>query len=304
MSSRATSRFTVVTKEVFWTPAVASVAAVSGVSFFWSSLRYTLFASVHFNLSTLNWVLSWHWQSWLAFWSFVMTMVIFKGTVDAIHRREEKISALDQHSLNLREKLQQATTSLESGQEKTRQLEAGLEGIRSSYNQLQTVNRALKAQLDRAAGLSLSLKTEGYRKRIWIATHQSLESAPIHALVSDLTLTIYNHGEKPVRLHGCKIWKLHATEQIQELPIETLSTPQEPTNISVTDCILRILSRSERPYFKGLPGKCTIRISVSYFRHAEACADEKSQDFELVCVQQGGATTLRIEATEISATQP
>jgi hypothetical protein len=303
MSPLNSSSFGSITKEVFWRPAVGFIAAVSALSTFWSSLRYTLLADMHFNWKVLQWVLSWHWQTWVAFWSVVWIGIIFKGTVDAIHRREILIATANERSLKLEERLQQATSSLESAAEKIQQHEAALSELRSSCEQLQLVSKELRTQLDKAAGLSLSLKAGENRRRVWMTVHGPSESQPIHALISDLTLLIYNHGEKPVRLHGCKIWKLHATEKTQELLIETLSTPQAPTAIDVMDPILRLISGSDRPYFNGLPGKCTVRITVKYFRHAEASEDEKSQDFEIVCVQQGGPTVLRIEVTEVSATQ-
>lgn len=171
------------------------IAAVSALSTFWSSLRYTLLANLHFNSKILQWVLSWHWQTWVAFWSVVWIGVILKGTVDAIHQREEKINGSEQHSLELEEKLQQVTSILESTAEKTQQQEAALAELRSSYDKLQLVKQKLKTQLDKAAGLSLSLKTEGHRKRLLMTTQQSSENQLIHAQASELTLVIYNHGK-------------------------------------------------------------------------------------------------------------
>lgn len=116
---------------------MASVAAVSGFSF----------ASVHFNWNIVNWILSWHWQSWLTFWFGVMIAVIFKGTVDAIHRCEVLIAAADQHQRALEENVRQLSDSIEAEKRSTQALQAELANIQSSFTHLQEEKQKLETKL-------------------------------------------------------------------------------------------------------------------------------------------------------------
>jgi hypothetical protein len=66
MSQPAAPGLTRIIKEVFLGPAVAMIAAFSTLSTFLVLIRSTILANVNLRWNVVRWILSWHWQTWIA----------------------------------------------------------------------------------------------------------------------------------------------------------------------------------------------------------------------------------------------
>lgn len=281
---------------------MALVAGLSTISTFLSALRHTVFASLNFNSKAIEYVLSWNWRAWLALWSVVWICVILKGTLAAVRRREAQIAAADRHRIGLEENAKQISRSLDSERQKTRQLEAELSEVRRLRDMLQVENRELKARQDKTVSLSLSLRTEDKPRVFMTGKGQNSFGDPDRVAVSVVTLLIYNHGERPVPLRGCKIWKLHATEATQELRIHGVVTSTTPLLVDITKPLLDALSGGGPFDFTSLQGEYTLRLAVA---DSEGSGEIEAEphDFQLTCTPWWGGQGLRIEAQESRSEQ-
>jgi hypothetical protein len=150
--------------------------------------------------------------------------------------------------------------------------------------------------------LSVSLRTEQLPKAILMGTGQDSFGQSFQVHVSEMTLLIYNHGEKPVVLRGCKLWKLHATQQIREISLHEVATSSAPVYVNVTEPLVRVISDSPTLNFSSLQGKYSIRIVITY-RQGSTMQDAEPRDFQLICKPWKGTGTLRIDANEIPVQQ-
>jgi hypothetical protein len=298
MDQRVFSSLSAIIKEVFWRRAVALVAGLSTISFFISLLRHTVFASFNLNWKVAEWVLSWHWQAWVALWSVVWIFVILKGAVDTVHRREKLLATSE-------ENLKKLNSDLESERDTIRKLRSELSEQQTRLARLESENRALATKADTAGqlvNLSLSLRTEETPQAILMGTGRDSLGQPFQVHVTEMTLLIYSHGDKPVVLRRCKLWKLHATEQIREIPLHEVATLTSPVCVNVTEPLVRVISESPTLDFTSLQGKYTIRIVITYCQGVTT-EDAEPRDFQLVCKPWRGSGTLRIDANEIPAQQ-
>jgi FtsZ-binding cell division protein ZapB len=202
----------------------------------------------------------------------------------------------------LEENARGISNALDSERTRTTQLEAELSEARRSRDRLEAENQELKAQQEKAVRLSLSLKTEERLRPILTRPTQDSFGAPNYVHVSEMTLLIYNHGERPVAPRGCKIWKLHATEATQELPIHGVVTSAAPMPVDITVPLLHAISGNKPIDFASLQGKCSLRIVVAY-SEGSVHKDAEPRDFELSCKPWRGGMTLRIEAIEVTSEQ-
>lgn len=275
---------------------MASIAAASGVSFVWSSLRYTVFGSIHFDWNFVNWVLSWRWQSWLSFWSVVMIGVIFKGTVDTVERREKIIREVEKESLDLDAKLAETASLLEEAKKQSAELQKQLSEARSLCVSLQKQKESLQATLPKVPNLSISLRTEQTTKAIVMDKSQfDYQKVLVHPSI--MTLLIYSHGSNPVVLSNYKLWKLHAVEKTKEEKVHNVAKPGDPVRVDITNNLLEIIAGTKNPTWTDLPGTYQIRICVAY-SDGTSTRDADPHDFKIICKQVGG-TALHMEAEEI-----
>lgn len=228
----------------------------------------------------VKWVPSWQPKTWIIVLLVIWIFAIFKGTVSTV-RRIEKDAA---------EKMAKSEVNHES--EITRR--------DSQIEDLKRTVESLKAQ--RQVSLSISLKTGEKPKAILMGSSQDASGQPIQAYVSEMTLLIYNHGERPVVLRGCKLWKLHATESIQEFTLHDVVTSSAPSCVDITEPVLRAISGSKTFNFVSLQGKYSVRIVIAYSQGLSV-EDARPHDFQLSCRPWRGGTTLRIDANEITQEQ-
>jgi hypothetical protein len=162
-----------------------------------------------------------------------------------------------------------------------------------------------QVQLDsarRLARLSVSLKTEQRNRPFFMKSLHSSSGGQLQANVSEMSLMVYNHVEKPVRLKGYKLWKLEAVEPTQEIALHDVVTAEVPKAVDATEPILGAISDTPIYIFESLLGEYVIRIVVTYFQES-ASVDTEPYDFRITCKRSGGGMTLRIEAGEIPQTQ-
>lgn len=201
------------------------------------------------------------------------------------------ISPADLHAMqnNQIEKLSNVKDSAyEAQSEKIKFLEAKIKGLETTD----------KVEADRRkVTLSASLKTEDRFKVLLMKISSQISGdQSVHAHVSEMTLVIYNHGEKAVRLRGCKLWILGAVESAQEFPLHDFLTPDAPATIQMTELLLRVISRQPNYSFDSLPGRYTIRVVVTYSQDPNP-ADSQTFDFQVACRHEGAA--VKIVADEI-----
>jgi hypothetical protein len=189
----------------------------------------------------------------------------------AVELAKEKKSAEDDQSAQVKEL-----------QEKARQLEdaARMEADRRKVN------------------LSASLKTEPRSKPLIMRMSSQFSVAQsILVHVPEMSLVIYNHGEKAVRLRGYKLWKLAAVEASEEITLHDMVSPSTPAYVDVTEPLLRVVSGQAQHEFESLLGTCRIRLVVTYADDSKP-VDSQPQDFQITCQRAGGAA-IRILADEI-----
>jgi hypothetical protein len=174
--------------------------------------------------------------------------------------------------------------------EKIKSLEAGIKELETTA----------KAAADRQkVKLSVSLKTEATPKPILMKISSQFSAqqfAPIY--VPEMTLVIYNQGEKPVRLRKYKLWKLAAVEPSQENNLHGMVGPSAPENVDVTEPLLHVISGQAKHDLDSLLGTCRIRVVVTYSEDSKQ-ADSQPQDFQITCERSGGGA-IKIIADEIT----
>jgi hypothetical protein len=192
---------------------------------------------------------------------------------------EEKTKELDEQKKSAEDRESKQGREL---QEKIKQLEDAA--------RMEAEHRKIK--------ISASLKVESRSKSVIMKIRDQFSShQSIVAHVREVSLMIYNHGEKPVRLRGYKLWKLAAVEASQEITLHEVVSPATPTSIDVTEPLLRVISSQPQYIFDSFLGTYTIRVLITYFGDSKP-VDSRSHDFQLIC-QRGSGTAITITAEEI-----
>lgn len=164
----------------------------------------------------------------------------------------------------------------------------------------ENLSKELAEQRVRKIKLSASLKTGGGFADAFMTISSRFSAQPLtHIAVSNATLVIYNHGEKPVRLMGYKLWKLNAVEKVLECPLHEMLGPYPPINIDVTGPLVQVISGQAQPNFESVPGEYKIRFEVS-FRQESDQPESQTFDFHLTCQREKGGLTLKLSANEIT----
>lgn len=177
------------------------------------------------------------------------------------------------------------------------------EQVKALQNRVLELEEAARIDVElQKVNLSLSLKTEDTPKAILMGTGQDSSGQPFQVHVTEMTLLIYNHGEKPVVLRGCKLWKLHATQQTREISLHGVATSATPVYVDVTEPLVRTISDNPTLNFVSLQGKYTVRIMVMHCQGATTISAQP-RDFQITCKPWRGSGTLRIEASEIPTEQ-
>lgn len=276
--------------------AVGTVTAASSLAWFLGLIRDTL---VPFKWRHLLVVIpNWSWRTWLTIWSISIVLVMLEGCYRVVRKRENLIATGNRHQLEQEENIGKLTDTVASQTVKTLELERQLSELRNSYDQLEKVNQELKAELEKRAQLSVSLRTEKTPRAIGMGSSQDVNSQRIEVRVTEITLLIYNHGEKPVVVRGCKLWELHAIEAIQDFELHGVVTSDVPKEADITELLLRTISGKSTLNFSSLQGKHTVRVVIKYSdgsTHKEA----EPQNFQVICGRWMGGPTLRIDAHEI-----
>jgi hypothetical protein len=150
----------------------------------------------------------------------------------------------------------------------------------------------------RKVKLSVSLKTEPSSKPLLMKMSTQFSTHPIVTInVSEMTLVIYNQGEKSVRLRKYNLWKLAAVEASQENNLHDMVNPSVPANVDVTEPLLHVISGQAQYDLDSLLGTCRIRVVVTYLEDSKQ-ADSEPQDFQITCERAGGGA-IKIIADEI-----
>jgi len=242
------------------------------------------------------------WQALKSFaWPYILLILVLtlisaaKAPVVLDKSRKQEIDDLQTQNKSIAEELLQAKQKaqtieydrVKSLQEKIRELETSIEADKKSQK----------------VRLSFSIKTEeGFKPVFMRMSSQFSGEQHIHAHVSGMSLVIYNHGEKSVRLRGYKLWKHEAVEPTEEIALHDVVSPDAPNVVDVTQPLLRVISGAPTSDFESLPGKCTVRFVVTYSEDSVP-VDGQPYDFELTCKRWGGGTTLKIEAREVHQQQ-
>jgi hypothetical protein len=147
--------------------------------------------------------------------------------------------------------------------------------------------------------LSASLKTEARSKPILMRMSTPISTHPLVVInVSEMTLVIYNQGERPVRLRKYKLWKLAAVEASQESNLHDMVDPSVPANVDVTEPLLHVISGQAQHDPDSVLGTCRIRVVVTYSEDLKQ-ADSQPQDFQITS-QRIGEAAIKIIADEIT----
>lgn len=274
------------------------IAGLSSLSTFVSLLRHTVFSSVTLSWKPLEWVLSWQWQTWMALWSVVWIFVILKGTIDAVHRREDKMAVVEEERRQLEEKLKFLAPDLDAEKRKLKELETLLTESRALCGRLTAKVQDLTAKQEMPPRLSVSLRTEEQAETILTPISQDSTGQVIQAHISKVTMLIYNHGEKPVRLYGYRMWRLRAVEPTNECQLHGIVTSNVPLEVDVTKTLMQVISGKLNPDFSSLQVTSEVRTELTYSR-GDAPEPAPSQDFEIICRPWRGGANLRIEAKEL-----
>ncbi len=210
-------------------------------------------------------------------------------------KRQEELETVRSSNENLSRELAEQKKSAgdrESAQVKT---------LQERVNQLETIVESEKKH--RQVNISVSLKTEERPKAILMGTGQDSSGQPFQAHVTEMSLLVYNQGEKSVVLRACKLWKLHATGATQQLPLHNVATLDAPVCVELTEPLLRAISGGPPFNFTSLQGEYTVRIVITYCE-GSTLEDAQPKDFQLTCKPWRGGGTLRIDANEVPVEQP
>jgi hypothetical protein len=138
--------------------------------------------------------------------------------------------------------------------------------------------------------LSASFRTEDrYTVFLMKVSSQFSAQASVEVPVSNVSLLIYNHGERPVRLRGYKLWKLEAVEATQEIDLYDVVSPSTPTAVSITEPLLRVMSGSFPYDYGSLPKTYKIRLVLIYAQDSKPTESE-DQDFHITHERVSGLT--------------
>ena len=273
------------------------VAALDALCTVFSAYRYTVFANVNLNWKIVQWVLSWHWQTWLSLWSLVWILVILQGAVAAVRRRENTINTLNAAQDKL-------TSEKATAEAHASELQQALETLRDQHHNLQSEHQTAMLELEKSKQspvLSASIKTEETAKPFMMGPQDDY-GQPLQFHVTQLKLVIYNHKQEPVVLRGCKLWKLQAAEQTEEIPLHEIVKAGAPTSVDITQPVLSVVSNRRTPPFTIVHGKSSVRVVITY-SDGTRLKDYQPFDFELTCGPSSGGLTYRIDAKEQTAEQ-
>jgi len=220
-----------------------------------------------------NWVPSWQPKTWIILLLLTWIIVIFKGTVSTV-RRIEKDAA--------KKVIELKTTHDSDCQKKSQEIKI----LETKVRELETT---IKAEVKhQEPNLSAAIKTETTSKRLLLQVSSQFSTDHLmHATVSQMTLMIYNQGEKTVRLRGYELSNCENIAEAHEFQLHDLLTPDTSAAIDFTEPLLAAISGQGKPNFESLSRKYTIQIVVLYLQDSIPKSTQPF-DFTITCQRQGG----------------
>jgi len=225
-------------------------------------------------------------SSYNEMWVAILIIVVVYGVLSAAHYAYQTL--WNPVVVSPADLARTKNAEYEVQSEKSKSLEARI-------NALETTEKADQQKVK----LSASLKTEARSKPILMRMSTQISSYPLIVInVSEMTLVIYNQGERPVRLRKYKLWKLGAVEASQENNLDDIVDPSVPANVDVTEPLLHVISGQAQHDLDSVLGTCRIRVVVTYSEDLKQ-ADSQPQDFQITSQRIGGAA-IKIIADEIT----
>ena len=232
----ATSTWASIIREVFWRPAVGLIAGLSTLSTFASLLKSIILGGLKVNWKFVEWVLSWHWQTWVALWSLVWIIVILQGVVKAVQRRAVKVAKQDRDRIGLEEKLREVKAASVGEHDE-------LERARQTLNRQAAEIEALKGEIARRAtkfSFWLQLDSDKTATTIILPFSDRSPGSSVHVDIPCVNVVIWNEGESPFRTLGFRLEKEGQPTVRVDQPIGVPAGRQ--VSLDATKALLRVLS--------------------------------------------------------------
>ena len=246
------------------------IAGVSALQTFLWLIGRTVLSAWHPKFKFLDWVVSWHWQTWVALWSGVWIVVILKGTVAAVRRSEILIAAGVNDRKRLEEQLQESNTLLDSCKSTILQMESEISQIKGLKAQLESENQTLRAKQEVPLSFSVARQAVSPTSNV-LTAHYEEEGQPKARslrLPQRIVLTVKKHGSAIVEM--TKLWvESPATSPAPDVGFPCHETvAEDPTTLDITNQILTLITKPQRPKTLRLEAlrslTTTFRISLEY----------------------------------------
>ncbi len=258
------------------------LAALSTFSTFLSSLRLTVFSSLQINWKFLQWVLLWHWQTWFAIWSGVWILVILRGSVAVVRKRETTTTSLIAESeVKLRQQAEGYTAEVES-------LRAEIASCRE----------AAKGEADRRSkkfSFWLEAKKSDPSRAHHFKYWQNGEEKTMDAVIPFIRLLVCNEGTVPLKISGYILW----CGENQANPVNNLNhhhvvLPGSPPLVfeAVTEILQAISGRPPFDWSK-VQGDHTVSFAIEYNDGGETKRSDSKKQY--VRIFSSGGKTLQGE---------
>jgi len=305
MSQAPVTGFTAIMKEIFWRPATGLLAALLALLTCIALLKSTAFPNLHTDFRVVDWVLSWQWETWVTLWLVGLIVVILKGAVDAVHRREDLL-AVGERLRKAREDDSVQAGSAPDSQERTGNLEAELVDLRAWSARLEFENlelRAKQAEFDKVP-FSFSLETLAPHRRLWptpgqrpspmIRAHgiQSGQPATLILTVLPVVLVIKKVSKKFFEVAGISLQSPTVTGAPREFPLPCPKM-DNPLRLPITEELLKALAPSgEILLGQTQPESTSLAIKVQY-RTESSTRWTHPQTYEVAIKQSQGVLNIQ-----------